>query len=72
MKLLERFYQYKGSEIIEYKESITLSEYKTFLLSTFKDVYNIQFVQTSEELIVLFFYDNTLSHVTTYKLSQFI
>lgn len=71
MTLQERFYQHKGTEILEYEELPTLEEYKDFLCNTFKNVYKLNFTQTDKELVVLFLYNDELSHVTTYKLNQF-
>lgn len=71
MTLQERFYQYKGTELLEFKELPTLAEYINFLRSTYKNVYKLKFTHTEKELVVLFFYNEELSHVTTYKLNQF-
>ena len=71
MTLQERFYQHKGTELLEYKELPTLPEYINFLRSTYANVYKLKFTHTENELVVLFFYKEHLSHVTTYKLNQF-
>lgn len=52
MTLQERFYQYKGTELLEYKELPTLAEYINFLRSTYKNVYKLKFTHTEKELVV--------------------
>ena len=71
MDLIERVYNYTDSSTLPVGKNMSVSDYIKLLRSVFKDVYDIKIVKTDKELVVLFFSDDLLSHVTTYDLCQF-
>ena len=70
-KINQKYYGFEEKITLFLANDLTEAEFIQLLRSRYSGSYHLRFIRTDEQLIVLFFDKECLSHVTAYDVKQF-